>query len=220
VGAEVRARVRCARHAHPEPGTNALRQIEKGLCIQVEESEVYAEYFNFTLLDLLRAKKELEEAELWFILTALLTLTTSLRKNRLAINLTIDKVFITLKGNPCVYFHHFLSFEESILYSEYSMGQQISIILLQLCIGEEVQALECAETKDLLLLVARVCSKFKLLGRLLKELLNREKSEEEMLREILTLIEAGQINKFNEIKLNKFRYALPEYSNEKAASIK
>lgn len=96
-------------------------------------SQVYSEYYNFTLMDLLRTKKELEEAELWFILHALLTLATTLRANKLAMNLKLDHIFITLKGLPCVYFHHFLSLEESIVYSQYSMGQQASIVLLQLC---------------------------------------------------------------------------------------
>ncbi len=80
-------------------------------------SEIYSEYYNFTLLDLLRTKKELEEAELWYIFEALLTLSTTLRKNKLAISLKADNVFITLKGVPCVYFHHFQPLEESIIYS-------------------------------------------------------------------------------------------------------
>jgi hypothetical protein len=36
-----------------------------------------------------------------------------------------------------------------------------------------------------------------------------------MLEEVTTLLQSGKINKFTEIKLNKFRYALPEQSNEK-----
>lgn len=59
------------------------------------------------------------------------------------------------------------------MYSEHSMGQQISIILMQLCTGEEIQQSEEDESKNLLLIIAKVCSKYKLLGRLIKELLSR-----------------------------------------------
>jgi len=37
-----------------------------------------------------------------------------LRKYKLAVTLDIDNVFLTLKGTPCVYLYHILSFEESI----------------------------------------------------------------------------------------------------------
>ena len=46
------------------------------------------------------------------------------------------------------------------------------------------------------------------MGRLIKELLNRESTEEEVLEKISLSIEKGQINAFTEIKLAKFRYAL------------
>lgn len=114
-------------------------QLQKGLCIQVEESEVFTEYYNFTLLDLVRSKKELELAELWLVCQALLSLTSSLRSQKLAISLKADNVFITLKGMPCVYSHHFLSFEESVVYSDYSMGQQVALIILQLALAQEVR---------------------------------------------------------------------------------
>jgi hypothetical protein len=96
----------------------------------------------------------------------------------LAISLKVNNIFITLKGIPCVYFHHFLPLEESIIYSQYSMGQQISIILMQLCTGEQMEEVEEDESKSLLLVVAKVCARYKMLGRVIKELLNREKNEE------------------------------------------
>jgi hypothetical protein len=47
------------------------------------------------------------------------------------------------------------------------------------------------------------------MGRLIKELLNRETTEEEILEKINLSIEKCEINAFTEIKLAKFRYALP-----------
>jgi hypothetical protein len=47
------------------------------------------------------------------------------------------------------------------------------------------------------------------MGRLIKELLNRETTEEEILEKINLSIEKSEINAFTEIKLAKFRYALP-----------
>jgi hypothetical protein len=52
--------IRGADHAYKKLGIFEVRQIERGLCIQFEVSEIYSEYYNFTLLDLLRTKKELE----------------------------------------------------------------------------------------------------------------------------------------------------------------
>lgn len=118
------------------PLMHVSSQLQKGLCIQVEESEVFTEYYNFTLLDLVRSRKELELAELWLVCQALLSLTSSLRSQKLAISLKADNVFITLKGMPCVYSHHFLSFEESVVYSDYSMGQQVALIILQLALAQ------------------------------------------------------------------------------------
>ena len=68
---------------------------------------------------------------------------------------------------------------------------------------------------QLLPLVAKVCARNKLLGAFVKQLLNREKSEEEALREIEGLLQTGEISRAAEVKLNKFRYALPEQSAEK-----
>lgn len=83
----------------------------------------------------MKSKKKLEESELWFVLEALLDLVVQARKNKIGINLGIDDVFLTLKGVPCVYLNQFMSLEDRIVNCELSMGQQISIILLQLCIG-------------------------------------------------------------------------------------
>lgn len=129
----------------------------------------------------MRTKKELELPEMWLICQALLTLTTNLRKHKLAINLKADNVFITLKGLPCVYSHHFLSFEESIVYSDYSMGQQVALVLLQLAIAEEVRLSDYESHNHLLPLIAKVCTRNKMLGAFVKQLLNREKNEEEVL---------------------------------------
>lgn len=72
----------------------------------------------------------------------------------------------------------------------------------------------------LLPLVAKVCARNKQLGALVKQLLNREKNEEEALQDIEALLQNGEISKAAEIKLNKFRYALPEESAEKGTSQK
>lgn len=152
-----------------------MKQSERGICIQVQNSEVYSEYYNFTLLDMLRTKKNAEESELWLILHALLDVSTSARKNKIGVLFNLDEVFITLKGIPCVYFSQFVSLEDSIVNCEYCMGQQIAFILLQLCIGEEI-VFPLGESKDLLLFVAKMCTQYKLLGRIVKELLNREKN--------------------------------------------
>ena len=93
------------------------------------------EYYNYTLQNLIINKKQLDEAELWFILESLLHLTTVLRKNKIGINLALDNVFVTLKGVLCVYIQHLISFAESIQCNEYGMGQLIGIVLLQLAIG-------------------------------------------------------------------------------------
>lgn len=77
----------------------------------------------------------MEEPELWCVLEGLLHLTTTLRRHKLAVTLDVDNVFLTLKGNPCVYLYHILSFEESINCNDYSMGQLTARILLQLAIG-------------------------------------------------------------------------------------
>jgi hypothetical protein len=84
---------------------------EKGMCIQYEVAHILTEYYNYTLKDLSENKKELvEEAELWCVLEGLLRLTTTLRKNKLGAKLDMDNVFLTLKGTPCVYIYHLVSF--------------------------------------------------------------------------------------------------------------
>jgi hypothetical protein len=73
------------------------------------------------------------------VLEGLLQLTTTLRKNKFAAALSIDNVFLTLNGTPCVYLYHLLSLEESISYNEHGMGQMIARILLQLASGQKIE---------------------------------------------------------------------------------
>lgn len=81
------------------------------MCIEYEVAHIFTEYYNYTLKDLSENKKEsVEEPELWCVLEGLLHLTTVLRKNKMGINLEMDNVFLTLKGTPCVYAYHLLSF--------------------------------------------------------------------------------------------------------------
>lgn len=81
--------------------------------------------------------------------------------------------------------------------------------MLQLCLGEEIRNIEDLQQQDFLVYLGKACVKFKLMGRLIKELLNRETTEEEILEKINLSIEKSEINAFTEIKLAKFRYALP-----------
>jgi hypothetical protein len=53
------------------------------------------------------------------------------------------------------------------------MAQQIAIILMQLSTGEEISLSEDNNNKNLMLILGKVCARFKLLGMALKELLNR-----------------------------------------------
>lgn len=59
------------------------------MCGKVLVSEIYTEYYNYTLRDVLLSKKTLEEAELWFILKSLLNLVDSLQDNRMMANLCL-----------------------------------------------------------------------------------------------------------------------------------
>jgi hypothetical protein len=53
------------------------------------------------------------------------------------------------------------------------MAQQISIILMQLSTSEEIDLSEESDNKRLLVTVGKVCARYKLLGKIIKELLNR-----------------------------------------------
>ena len=46
--------------------------------------------------------------------------------------MSLDNVFLTLKGQPVVYVHHLVSFEESICSMNMGMGQLIAKIIIQL----------------------------------------------------------------------------------------
>lgn len=58
--------------------------------------------------------------------------------------------------------------------------------------------------------LASVCSKYKLLGQVLRMLLFREKPDQEILFYIDDLIDEERVHKSKEIKLTKFKYVLPD----------
>lgn len=114
--------------------------VEKGMCVSYEKTDLYTEYYNFTLEDLLNAKKEVEEAELWFLFESLLRLAIALKEQGMSIALELDNVFLTPAGIPCVYHYHLRSNKDSIECSEFTMGQNIAKIMLQLALGAAMEA--------------------------------------------------------------------------------
>lgn len=118
---------------------NSLFSVEKGMCVSYEKTDIYTEYYNFTLEDLLNAKKEVEEAELWFLFESLLRLAVALKEQGMNIALELDNVFLTPAGIPCVYHYHLRSIKESIECSEFTMGQSIAKIMLQLALSLTIE---------------------------------------------------------------------------------
>jgi hypothetical protein len=141
--------------------------------VQYEITTLFMEYYNYTLKDVIASQKGLEEGELWFLLAQLLDLVIQLRTHKIGINLDLDNVFLTLKGHPAVYAHHLLSFEDTICLSNLGMGQLIAKVLLQLATLELLETREDEEEKEMLGPLAKLCAKYKLMGRVLRELLYR-----------------------------------------------
>jgi hypothetical protein len=100
--------------------------------------DIYTEYYNFTLNDLFNSRKDVEEAELWLVLNSLLQLTIAIRQHQISIALELDKVFLTPAGVPCVYHCHLRSCRDSIDYSEFTMGQNVARIVLQLALNLKI----------------------------------------------------------------------------------
>jgi hypothetical protein len=121
------------------PIVHLRRTEEKGICIKYEKIEVYTEYYNYTLADLMGSKRELEEAELWLILDWLLGLVAELKLRQIGATLRLDTIFLTPAGAPCIYHYHLHSCKESINYSELTMGQSIGKILMQLALGVQLK---------------------------------------------------------------------------------
>lgn len=59
-------------------------------------------------------------------------------------------------------------------------------------------------------MLAKICKKYKLLGQILKELINRQKMEDQILEMIQAMSKRNQIKIVTEIKLNKFKYLIPD----------
>ena len=154
----------------------------------------------------------MDEGELWCVMEALLELVSALKQHELGVNLKLDEVFITLKGLPCIYPYHLMSYEESLNCSEQGMGELVARIVLQLANGTTLPAHTTRqdEGKDLLAPLARLCSRHRLLGKMVKQLLNREQTEEQILEEISQQVASKRIVKANEIKLNRFKYMIPD----------
>lgn len=84
-------------------------------------------------------KREMDEGELWLVLTWLLGLAFELKERRVSANLSLDTIFLTPAGTPCIYHYHLYSCRESISYSELTLGQSIGKILLQLALGVQLK---------------------------------------------------------------------------------
>lgn len=121
------------------PIVHLYRTEEKGICIKYEKIEIYTEYYNYTLADLMGSKRELEEAELWLILDWLLELVVELKIRQIGATLGLETIFLTPAGVPCIYHYHLHSCKESINYSELTMGQSIGKILMQLALGIQLK---------------------------------------------------------------------------------
>ena len=75
---------------------------ENQLCIVYSIFEIYCEYFNFTLLDMIKHKKTMDNDELWLCFNWLLSLAIKLKEKKINIEggFSLNKIFITLKGHP------------------------------------------------------------------------------------------------------------------------
>lgn len=62
--------------------------------------------------------------------------------------------------------------------------------------------------------ISNLCGRYKLLGRVVKELINGEKTEEQILQEMDQMVAVGKIKRANEIKLNKFKYLIPDSNSQ------
>lgn len=62
---------------------------------------------------MIKHKKAIDVDELWFCLAWLLQLANELIKDGLAVldGISLDKIFLTLKGAPVIYVHHLVHHE-------------------------------------------------------------------------------------------------------------
>lgn len=65
----------------------------------------------------MNTRRELEEGELWLLLSWLLALANDLKSRLIGASLKLDTIFLTPGGRPCVYHYHLHSCRESITYS-------------------------------------------------------------------------------------------------------
>lgn len=59
-------------------------------------------------------------------------------------------------------------------------------------------------------MLGKMFKKYHILSQLLKSLIHREKKEEQLLTDILELKKTNQIKIATEIRLNKFKYLIPD----------
>jgi hypothetical protein len=64
----------------------------------------------------------------------MLNLIAHLKTHKMAINLNIDNVFLTLKGIPCISHHHIYSTDNSISCCQDEMTQLLAKIVMELAL--------------------------------------------------------------------------------------
>lgn len=189
---------------------------ENGLCLVYERTSIFTEYYNHTLADMLRNKKVFEEPELWYILENMLKMIVELKEHQLGIELELGNVFLTLKGSPCVSHYHLYSTTNTIACCQPDMHQLLAKMIIELVLGRPLpHPEEIQESREIIESLGKVCSRHKTLGRVVKELLRREKNEKELLEDIEDLQFEGKIKMAHEIQLTKYRYIIPENVTQK-----
>lgn len=94
------------------------------------------------------------------------------------------------------------------------MAQLAGKVVLQLATGQQLEEGREDEPMGLLAPISKLCGRYKLLGRVVKELINGEKTEEQILQEMDQMVAVGKIKRANEIKLNKFKYLIPDSNSQ------
>lgn len=92
----------------------------ENLCVVYQVVETYCEYFNFTLADMIRFRKDMDKEEIWLCFFWMVRLVGVMGGNGWVFeggSLKLNRVFLTLKGTPTVSIHHLQKPQTDIILS-------------------------------------------------------------------------------------------------------
>lgn len=153
----------------------------ESLCITYQTIDTYCQYFNFTLADMIKNKKQMDREELWHCFYWFIRFIILLKEKDwiLQEGLKLNRIFLTLKGTPTVSIHHLIKSDcnDQVMMIQRNMLEEVGLCMLQLVcmtsISEEDTNLE---------LFLRKAQKIdiymgQLLGRILRKSINSNKTK-------------------------------------------